>query len=311
MTEQRDPSGSPFLRVVGAILRFLIRLVFVLVIGALIGLGLFYGVPWAYRRLVWPVQENSARIAILEEQVAKNSENIYDNHRALQDRVVDLEAEVFELQERAAAQVEDQEALMEESQQLTERITALEDELEAQQQAQQQAIEQTQSDLSATASDLEEEMEGIQKQLEETQQELSQQLETSEESLNDMEGRLDEAVAALRARLSLLQTAQGLLKVRLLLVEDNPGAARDTLALAVAHLAQASEQLPSQAEALNDLRERMLAVDDLIAERSFRAHPSLEALWADVMGLVTPLTAQPAITETLRTSPLPTPTPPP
>lgn len=309
MTEQRDSSGSPFVRALAGFFRFLVRLVFVLVVGALIGLGLFYGVPWAYRRLVWPVHENSARLSILEDQVAKNSENIFENHRALQNRVVDLETAVSELREKTAAEAEDQEALREEIQQLTERIGALEDGLAAQLEAQRQDIAGVQSDLASATSDVENEIDQIREQLEATEEDLSEQIEMTEAGLSDLEGELDQAVTRLGARLALLQTAQDLLKVRLLLVEENPGTARDTLALAIAHISQAGELMPSQADALGDLRERMVAVDDLIAERSFRTRPTLESLWADVMGLVTPLTPQTLITETQMTSPLPTPTP--
>ncbi len=307
MTEQTGSSGSPFVRALGGFLRFLVRLIFVLVIGMLIGLGLFYGIPWAYRRLVWPVQENSARIAILEEQVAKNSEGIFDNHRALQDRIVDLEIEGAELQEEIAAQAQDQQALQEAEQRLTQHITGLEEDLVVlgeDVQAQQQKIDQVRSEVTGTASALEEIAE-VQEQLAEAQQELLGQVETFDETLDDVQGQLDASLA----RLSLLQTAQDLLKVRLLLVEDNPGAARDTLELAMAHLAHASELVPSEGAVLDDLRERLTAIDDLIAERSFRARPSLEALWADTMDLVTPLGAQSVITETQATSPLPTPTP--
>lgn len=304
MTEQRDSSGSAFVRALGSFFRFLVRLFFVVVLGALIGAGLFYGVPWAYRRLTWPVQENSARIAILEDQVAKNSESIFDNHRALQDRIVTLETEIAELQEAVTAQVQDQEALKEQVQGLAPRITALEEDL----QAQRQDIEQVQAGFTATASDLEEEIGKVQEQLDEAERELSQQIEMSEETVeenvSDLQGQLDRAVA----RLSLLQTAEGLLKVRLLLVEENPGSARDALGLAISHLAQASDLMPSQAEALDDLRERMLAVDELIAQGSFRARPTLEALWADVMGLAAPLAVQSTVTETQATSPLSTPT---
>lgn len=307
MTEQTGSSGSSFLRALGRVLRFLVRLIFVLIIGILVGLGVFYGVPWAYRSLVWPVQENSARVAILEEQVAKNSENIFDNHRALQGRIVDLEIEVADLQEEMAAQAQDQDALREAEQRLTERITGLEEDLavlEEDVEAQQQEIDQVRSEVTTTASALEEIAE-VQEQLAEAQQELVGQIEASQEALGDVQEQLDASLA----RLSLLQTAQDLLKVRLLLVEENPGAARDTLDLAVAHLAQASELMPSQAVVLDDLRERMLALDDLIAEGSFRARPNLEALWADTMDLVTPLRVQSIITEAQTTSPLPTPTP--
>jgi chromosome segregation ATPase len=294
---------------VGRVLRFLVRLIFVLIIGALIGAGLFYGIPWVYQRLVWPVQENSARVAILEEQVAKNSENIFDNHLALQDRVIDLENEIAELKERAAAQAQDQEVLGEESQQLAERIATLEEDLATQLETQQEDIEQVRSDVTDATADLQQEIERIREQLEEVREETGQRIEVSEEGLNELEGQLDAVVTDFRARLSLLQTAQDLVKVRLLLVEDNPGAARDTLDLAVAHLNQAAELIPSQAEVLDDLRQRMLSLGDLIDERSFRARPSLEALWADVMDLAGPLTAQSTVTETEVTSPLPTPTP--
>ena len=70
MTEQRESSaGGPFLRTAGGVLRFLVRLILVLIIGGLIGLGIYLGVPWAYRSLVWPVQDNRARVAILEQRM--------------------------------------------------------------------------------------------------------------------------------------------------------------------------------------------------------------------------------------------------
>jgi chromosome segregation ATPase len=134
---------------------------------------------------------------------------------------------------------------------------------------------------------------------------VAQQAEENRGELNDVYGQLGN----LEGRLALLQTAQDLVKVRLLLLEENPGTARDTLDLAIAHLDQASALMSSQAETLEDVRNRMTALDDLIARRSFRARPDLEALWADVMDLVVPLTAQSAVTATQTTSPLPTPTP--
>jgi len=305
MTEHDRSSGSGFLRAVGRVLRFLLRLFLILAIGAVVGLGLFYGIPWVYRRLIWPVQENSAQIALLRDQVDKNSGNIFDNNRALEERLMTLEDDVAELHERTAAQSEDQEALRQESQQLAERITALQGDLKGQQQEMEQDIEQVRSDFSGTRSDLEQKIGEMEDQLDETQRQLREKVETSEENLADLEGEVDQVTA----RLALLQTAQALSKTRLLLVEENPGAARDTLGLAVIHLKRASELLPSQADSFSNLREQMLEVDGLIAEDSFRVRPTLEALWADVMDLAMPLTARSIMTETQGTSPLPTPTP--
>jgi len=301
MTDHERSSNSSFLGAVGRVLRFLIRLVFVLIVGALIGLGLFYGVPYAYRRLMWPVQENSARVAILEEQVAKNSDSIFNNRLALEDRISDLEEEVAELRDEGAARAQNQEALEREIEQLAGRVSDLEDDLRAQQ----KELEEADLAFSETASHLTEEIDMIGEQLADARQELSQEIEASQEGVEALGGKLDEAAV----RLLFLQTAQDLLKVRLLLVEDNPGTARETLALAVEHLEQAGGLVPEQEERVEDLRDRMLAVDDLIADRSFRARPSLEALWADLMGFVTPLSAGTTVTGTQGTSPVPTPTP--
>jgi len=301
MTDHERSSSSSFLGAVGRVIRFLIRLAFVLIVGALIGLGLFYGVPYAYRRLMWPVQENSARIAILEEQVAKNSDSIFNNRLALEDRISDLEEQVAELGDQGAARAESQEALERETEQLAGRVSDLEDDLRAQQ----KELEEADLAFSETASHLTEEIDMVGEQLAEARQELSQKTEASQEGVEALGGKLDEAAV----RLLFLQTAQDLLKVRLLLVEDNPGTARETLALAVEHLEQAGGLVPEQEERVEDLRDRMLAVDDLIANRSFRARPSLEALWADLMGFVTPLSAGTTVTGTQGTSPVPTPTP--
>ena len=301
MTDHERSSNSSFLGAVGRVLRFLIRLVFVLIVGALIGLGLFYGVPYAYRRLMWPVQENSARVAILEEQVAKNSDSIFNNRLALEDRISDLEEEVAELRDEGVARAQNEEALEREIEQLAGRVSDLEDDLRAQQ----KELEEADLAFSETASHLTEEIDMIGEQLADARQEISQEIEASQEGVEALGGKLDEAAV----RLLFLQTAQDLLKVRLLLVEDNPGTARETLALAVEHLEQAGGLVPEQEERVEDLRDRMLAVDDLIANRSFRARPSLEALWADLMGFVTPLSAGTTVTGTQGTSPVPTPTP--
>jgi chromosome segregation ATPase len=153
------------------------------------------------------------------------------------------------------------------------------------------------SNLDDATTGLNEQIEDLENRLGDVVSTLAQQVEENRGELEGMEGRL-----------ALLQTAQDLVKVRLLLLEENPGTARDTLALAIAHLDQAIALMPSQAETLEALRDQMTALDDLIAQRSFRVRPDLEALWADVMDLVVPLAAQSAVTATEATSPLPTPT---
>jgi chromosome segregation ATPase len=311
MTEQTDSSGRSFLGAIGGTLRFLIRLVFVLMIGALIGLGIYYGVPWAYRSLVWPVQDNRARVAILEQRMELEQQHTQEQDRALRDRLFELETEVdrmettiAELREQTAVQAQDQQTLETQNRGLEEQIAQLKSELEVQQQEMEAVAEEIQSGLDEATADLNNQIGGLQERLGGVMANLAQQVEENRGELEDAYAQLGD----LEGRLALLQTAQDLVKVRLLLMEENTGAARETLALAIAHLDQASALLPELAETLEELRGQMAAVDQLIAQRSFRARPDLEALWADVMDLVVPLTAQSTVTATQAESPLPTPT---
>lgn len=300
MTETRNESGSPFRQRLGRFLRFLVRLLFVVVIGTLIGLGLYYGAPWLYRRVVLPVQENSARIAVVEARLELQQQRISENHRALQDRAANLEADLAELQESTSVQIQGQQLLEEQTERLAQRLATTESELELREG---ESLELERS-LEAATSDLRAQVDSVEKQLAETRADIGMQIEATEARVTAAE----EQAETLTGRLVLLQTAQDLLKVRLLLLEENPGAARDTLGLAVAHLDRALAVMTEQTEDLENLRERMLALDDLIAERSFRVGPTLESLWADVMELVVPPANQSGVTTT-QTPPPPLPTP--
>jgi len=259
-----QPSGSPVGRAIAGFFRFLVRFLFVLVIGALVGAGVFYAVPWVYRNLIQPVQQNTARIAALDQKVDQVQDRLQAENLTLQERIADMEAEMTSLREASAVQVQDIEGAAEGIQQLDGRITEVEEGLEAQQ----QAAKATRSELEGAIADLEEKTDQI----------------------ADQAGKLE-------GRLALLQTAQDLLKVRLLLLEENPRSARDTLTLATAHLEQAMPLMPEVTERLQSLQERMVELDQLIEDRSFRVGPELESLWADVMDLVLPAVAPPAAEE--------------
>jgi cell division protein FtsB len=240
---------------VGAFFRFLVRLLFVIVVGVLIGLGLFYGVPWLYRQLVLPVQEQGTRITALEEQWNQAQDQSRTENKRLQDRLTALEEQVTQLKEEHASQVQAQADLKQRLEGQETRLAQLEKDLAAQ---------------TATLTTLRDTL---------RQETASWQTgrESAAAQLNALEGRL-----------ALLQAAHDLLKVRLLLLEENPGAARLAVALAVAHLDQASTWLPDQASALALLRQRAVELDGLIAERSFRVGADLETLWSAVVELTVP-----------------------
>ena len=253
------PVGSAALRVIGGFFRFLVRFLFVLIVGALIGLGLYYGVPWAYRSLVVPVQQNTVRMAALEQRMAQEQARLQEENLALQERIAALEAETTALEEKSAVQAQEIEGTAGQIVQLDSRLAQVEGDLAAQQ----KAVEAVRSALDSATADL-------------------------GKRADQVAGRTEE----LEGRLALLQTAQDLLKVHLLLLEENPRSARDTLVLAQVHLEQAIRLMPEQAETLSKLQERMTALDPLIAESSFRVGPELESLWADVMDLVLPPTGE-------------------
>jgi DNA repair exonuclease SbcCD ATPase subunit len=281
MTYQQSTSSSsesPVLRAIGGFLRFLIRFIFVLIVGALVGAGLYYGVPWAYRSLVQPVQQNTVRVAALEQRMAQEQARLQDENLALQERIAALEAEMTALGEQSAVQTQDVNGNAEQIQQLESRTTEVESDLKAQQ------------DVVA----------GVRSQLDRGISDLSEQAAQVATQTEELEGRL-----------ALLQTAQDLLRVHLLLSEDNPRSARDTLTLATAHLEQARTLMPDQAATLRDLQARMAELEALIEDRSFRTGPELESLWADVMDLVLPSASAPTgeATPIAPVEPTATPTP--
>ena len=244
--------------------------------GVLVGAGLYYGAPWAYRTLVQPVQQNTVRVVALEQRMAQEQTRLQDENLALQERIAALEAEMTALGEKSAVRAQDIEGVVEQIQQLELRITQAEEDLEAQQ----EVVEAMRSQLGSAITDL-------------------------GEQTDQVAGRAEE----LEGRLALLQTAQDLLKVRLLLMEENSRSARDTLTLATVHLEQAVALMPEQAETFLGLQERMAELERLIGERSFRAGPELESLWADVIDLVLPSVLPPAGEQTSEVPAELTPTP--
>lgn len=284
MTQQpyTTQTGSPFWRAVGNFFKFLVRLFAVIVIGALVGAGLYYGGPWAYRSLVQPVQNNTAQLASLEQELAQNQARVGEELQTFQARIVDLETERAQLQEDMTVQAQELQTQAEALQaadaliqDLEQQVTQVEQDLISQQEA-----------VAALGKAFEVEMDAAAWRGEDTRLQLG----------------------GLEGRLSLIQTAQDLLKVRLLLLEENPRVAQDTVLLAVEHLKRAAVVSPELADTLAPLQERMAALEDLIKEDSFRVGPELESLWADVMDLVLPpLVLVEQAEETTLISPLPTP----
>ncbi len=319
MSESTSPS---FWRGVGKVLQFLFRFVVVLALGVGIGAGLYYGVPWVYRNVIQPVQHNAFRLDTLEAQTSRMQMDFQESLRLYDNRLTALEAQVAQLQADLAEQSESYRTLdadlrdvqattaaqSQQIEQLEQAVQEQADALQAQAQTLTElsgSLRQTQEAADATASALEKRVGAV-------------ELQTADVPawLNDLAGQL-----------ALQQTGQALLKARVLLLEDNPRAAKASLAEAEDFLARAVTLLPER-EDLPDLQKRLAQVPTLIDRRSYRTTAELESLWGEVMDIAaqlaptapfsagvplsatTTFTVETAITQTVLLSPLSTPLPP-
>ncbi len=291
MTQQpyTTQTGSPFWRAVGKFFKFLLYLTVVIVLGVLVGAGLHYGGPWVYHSLVQPVQDHTTQIASLKQELAQNQARVGEELQTFQARIVTLETERTQLQEDMTVQ----------AQEMQTQAEALQAQAEALQAA------------DARVQDLEQQVTQVEQDLTSQQEAVVTLGKVFEMEIDAAAGRGEDALLqldGLEGRLALIQTAQDLLKVRLLLLEENPRVAQDTVRLAVEHLERAAAASPELADTLAPLQERMAALEGLIKEDSFRVGPELESLWADVMDLVLPpLVIVEQAEEITLISPLPTP----
>jgi len=289
------------------VLKVLFRLIIVILFGVLIGAGLYYGVPWVYRNLIQPVQNNTAEIQSLQSELDRVQTQLQEQASDQKDRADALDDRVERLQgttEAHAQALDTAEA----------QLSTLEPGLES--------VSQTLNDQGVTISELSEEQAAVLERLDDQEEELAQQevaLDALETDLTTQLAQLNVAyqdvlstTEPLMQRLAWLQIAQDLLKVRIMLLENNPGVAVDTINIALEHLNAAVALEPDIAPTATDLRDRMTTLSTLIEERSFRVTPTLEALWVDVISRVlpeAPTFSTPTPTSTPFVTPTPTPTP--
>ncbi len=82
--------------------RFLLRVLFVLVIGVGLGLAVYFGAPALYRRYIEPVQVNTQRLAELESQMAAYQQETRADRAALDARLAEIEGQLAQQTEALA-----------------------------------------------------------------------------------------------------------------------------------------------------------------------------------------------------------------
>lgn len=82
--------------------RFLLRVLFVLVIGIGLGLAVYFGAPALYRRYIEPVQVNTERLAELEDQMTAYQQEARADRAALDARLAEIEGQLAQQTEALA-----------------------------------------------------------------------------------------------------------------------------------------------------------------------------------------------------------------
>ncbi len=281
--DNRTDTRSPFARTMLVILKALVRISLVVLVAVLIGVGLYVGLPALYRATIVPIQQNAADITTLEQRMNLEESQVDRQLESARERSAELEGEIAELQETIAVQ----ERLVSTSVAQLSTLAPGVEALQATATAQDAELADLASALDAVSEDIADHGDQLSDQQDQLES-LEQALDEGLAAITEQTDTLAEEQSALMTRLALLLTAQDLVRARLMLVEDNPRAAQDALAVAIEHLTRAaasSEALTPEAAALAG---RIQALDGLIAERSFRATPALESLWGDVVDLVLP-----------------------
>ena len=242
----------------GRAIAVLLRLIFVVLIAIFIGVGIYYGAPWVYWRLVVPIQDTAARVEMLQRDLENTRTDWNTDLTGQGQRISALESDLAVQRGRVAALEADMgrmdEALTAQGETLSELQTALD--------SAEEATAQLGDDVEA----------------------LYGELDTLRVEVADP----NRVAAAFERRLILLQAWGEILKARLHLLEDNPGNARQALALARANLDQVIVLSPKpEAEALIAIQERLDTADTAIEERPFVAINELEIIWRDLDTFIT------------------------
>jgi len=246
-------------RTIGRLLGVLLRVLFVIVIAVLLAVGVYFGAPWVYRQLIYPVQSSVAQLELLQRQVDESNARWAESFSEQQQRIADLEGQLAAQGERIAS-LEAGLSRMDEV--LAEQRTILDE------------LSSTVAVISNDYASLEE-----------------------VETLRDEFGALQEDVTlseqvtvqidALAYRIILLQAWQEVLKTHLYLTEGNVGDAEASLALAATHLDQAATVVPeSEQEAITIIQTYLTRAVPRLREQPIVAAQDLESAWYELGTLI-------------------------
>ncbi len=249
MTEQPQQE-SRFRRFVRGVVRFVVRLVLLLLIFGLVGLAVYFGLPWLHRTYVQPLFDLQVRVQQLEGRVerveSQTAAVLKEWQQALQD-----------LQE---AQVQLQRTMQEIQQELD-------------------SVDETNREHQRRIEDLEQRLE----QLGQAQEKLQATLSALDVRLSDLEAQWDSQWPVwnrIRSEALATRLLAQVLRAQMFLAQDNYAAARGELALLIETVVQRLPAMPpEQAAEWNEVLRHLEEAQEKLPEQPVQAQDHLDAVW--------------------------------
>ena len=324
MTTESSPSPGPsfgqrLLLALGKLAKFTLRMLFVIVIGALLGLAIYwaasYGVATVNQQVFQPIQNHTRQLDDLERRYAQDYGQLNERTQALQEETQALQQKIDELERQGNATREGLEAL---ESQLT-ASEALLAEMQATLETAQESLDALENEQTTLKTTLEPDIAQLETALAELETLMEVLTEDVAQAIDDVEAldvtvRDEAPLVAVRIEVQLLKAMELLTRARVQLGQDNPGAAKTEVQEARNLLVNLGTTLPEdQQKALAAIVQRLELGMANLPNAPRLAADDLEVAWqllvkglpgqSAAMTLLSPLTTPPITsTETLTTT---------
>ena len=260
--------------------RFLVRLLIILITLGLIAGAVYLALPYVYKRYVQPLQDVQTQVAALQQESATRAEQVNQRLVALQDDLTALRSQQDDLMAQIEKQQSSYEALQARIDALESHQQAIADQLDALK-AELGTADDKVAAAQATADALQAEWEALQPQLQAADQQMT-----------------------------VLRALNSLTRARLLIGQANYGLAKDELATTAAILGwlQTEGGMADSDTLANALQQVQLA-QQALPEAPAAALQNLEAAWQLLNSLLPAVTPAPSPTASPAPTATPTPTP--
>lgn len=244
--EKTKPSGFAHLLLV------LVRLILIILLGTLIGVGLFFGFKYAYNQIVTPIRQNQTEIQSLNNRVNQQWDLIQEKNADLDDRLTLLES--------------DQDSL---NDQVSEMIIRIE-----QNAADLEALDLKFTDLVEKSDDLEEAIVNLEEQDEQFSS-INDEFQTILENMD-----VENQIKPLKQDIAIFKILMQINRSLIFLIQDNLGIAEEELLVANQLLENLSAISQDNEEEIATWKARLDLAIGHLPNNPALASDDLEILWS-------------------------------